>query len=588
MSKKTIAPNDKCYSNTLVASMQGVDGRNNLSNVFEDKDGRADPICMLPDTPAEPSQDILDYRTYSDAIVSLIKGLPSDAPFTMGIFGSWGSGKTTLLRMIRDELNKQKMRSLWVNVWKVGNDEDVWKAFLQALLLNVKEELPWYKKWLFHLGLLNKRLDWAEISKRIPELIFKVVIVVIPFYFSLTGLVIPSEIYVSNTTVKVISAAGTVLGTLLGWFLLLQPYLQAVNERVKIDLQGLVKDAPLKKRVSLLEEFNSFFEIMVKSLIGKKEKLTIFVDDLDRCPPERMVQVLDSIKLFLDLPNCVYLIGVDREIVEQAITLKFANFKDPAIKAQEYLEKIIALPFDLPPLSGQQMQILVEGLKTNLPEAEECTRVFALGQESNPRKIKRTINTFLLLWALANKRKELAGEIKPIRLAKLVVIQQGYRDLYHLLDNHPQCLGELEIYCRMSMDESVEAQQKLKDSLPGYLQPFANDRNLNYLLTLHLPNDENVDRNFVILKNEKYSTVPEEEIRNYIRLTRSVSRLYESSSAAPYTESGSVSGIYANNPLVASMKEVGGRTQGSIDDYWVRYESPTPDPYTGSDQVTPR
>ncbi|MFT3891888.1 MAG: P-loop NTPase fold protein [Anaerolineales bacterium] len=272
---------------------------NNVVNRIE-KTNQVGSVSLLSDTPSEPKQDRLDYQAYCDAIISIIQGLPSDTPFTMGIFGSWGSGKTTLLKMIQCDLDKQKKHSIWVNVWKFGNDEDVWKSFLQALLIRVKGELPWYKKWLFHLGLINKRMNWVEIGNKIPELIVKIVITVIPLYLSLTGFVVPSKIYTLNSIKNVIPAmGGTVLGALLAWFLILQPYLQAVNEKVKIDLQGLVKGAPLKKRVSLLEEFNSYFEIMVKSLISKKEKITVFIDDLDRCPPERIVQVLELNKAFL-------------------------------------------------------------------------------------------------------------------------------------------------------------------------------------------------------------------------------------------------------------------------------------------------
>lgn len=487
----------------------------------EEENNQVESVSLLSDNPAEPEQDILDYQTYCDAIASLIRDLPLGAPFTLGIFGSWGSGKTTLLKMIRGALTKQKRQSIWVNVWKVGNDEEVWKAFLQAVLIAVKKELPWYKRWMFHIGLLNRQMDWTEISKKLPELLVKIAIVIVPLYFSLLNIVLPDKFYTSSDSIKVISVSGTLFGAILGWLLLLRPYLEAVNERVKVDLQGLVKTSPLKKRVSLLEEFTSFFEIMVLSLIGKKEKLTVFIDDLDRCPPERMVQVLDAIKLFLDLPYCIYLISMDREIVEQAITLKFANYKDPKSEAREYLEKIIALPFDLPPLSGQQMQALVQGLKTNIPEPEECTRVFALGQEPNPRKVKRTINTFLLLWALANRRKELVGLIKPVRLAKLVVIQHSYRDLYTLLNLFPQYLGELEVYFRKS--KQPNADKKLKENLPEYLLPFAANTNLDRLLTLHsVDNRFNADRNFVNIKDGEFVSLSEDEIRNYIRLTRSV------------------------------------------------------------------
>jgi hypothetical protein len=37
----------------------------------------------------------------------------------------------------------------------------------------------------------------------------------------------------------------------------------------------------------------------------QKGALAIFIDDLDRCLPEKTVQVLEAVKLFLDKPGCV-------------------------------------------------------------------------------------------------------------------------------------------------------------------------------------------------------------------------------------------------------------------------------------------
>lgn len=119
-----------------------------------------DNLNWLPDTPACLDRDLLDYRSYSDTIVSIIRGLPQTAAFTLGIFGSWGIGKTSLLKMIRTALGRHGIHSIWVNVWKIGtNEEDVWRAFLQALLMDVKHDLPWYNKWLFHLGLLGRQIN---------------------------------------------------------------------------------------------------------------------------------------------------------------------------------------------------------------------------------------------------------------------------------------------------------------------------------------------------------------------------------------------------------------------------------------------
>ena len=475
------------------------------------------PPSFLSDSPAD--SDVLDYKAYRDAIISIISGLTADASLTVGVFGAWGSGKTTLLKMIRDELAKQKTQTIWVNVWQFANEEDVWTAFLQSLLLKIKKEIPLLRRFLFDLGLFRRRINWEKVSQKIPELVVRVVIVVVPLLISLFYLRFSDQ----SQPGKIVAGAGTLVGTVLGWFLLLQPYLKAIRERVKVDLTGLVKSSELRERVSKLDQFKTYFEDMVASLVGEQGRAIIFVDDLDRCPPDRIVQVLDAIKLFLDIPRCVYVIGLDREIIEQAIKVKFEKYKNPETEAREYLEKIIGLPFDLPPLSGPQMEILVKGLQANLPDAARSTQVFAMGQEPNPRKVKRTINMFLMSWLLAQARKELEGVIKPTRLAKIVVLQHSYRDLYLVVTLFPRYLGEIEAYFRDLEQPSRsqgEGEQAGPAGPPDHLKAFAGNDSLRQLLTLHTREDE--DANFTSWNNDRYVPIPEDEVRAYIRLTRSV------------------------------------------------------------------
>src|SRR5215212_10576865 len=112
----------------------------------------------LSDAPAK--NDLLQYIDYQNVICALIQQLdaerkatrddePSDGTaLTIGIFGSWGIGKTTLLKLVQNELTDQGTESIWVNVWKLGNEEDIWAAFLQALLLRIKKKMPWYRRIL--------------------------------------------------------------------------------------------------------------------------------------------------------------------------------------------------------------------------------------------------------------------------------------------------------------------------------------------------------------------------------------------------------------------------------------------------------
>jgi hypothetical protein len=260
----------------------------------------------------------------------------------------------------------------------VSNEEDIWAAFLQSLLLKVKEEMPWHRRLLFNImGVLKWQVDWRLAAKRVIQFLVRIVIVVVPLYFSLSNLV-PS-IQAGQSVPKTIAAgAGTLFSAVLGWYLVVQPYLQEMRKRVRIDLTGVIKDSPLKERVSVLDQFRALFRDMIIALAGRRGRVVVFVDDLDRCPPERIVQVLDAIKLFLDVPGCVYVLGLDREIIEQAVKTKFENYDNPSDEAQQYLEKIISLPFDLPPLSEKQMKDLVDGLNPHLPDAERSTEIFGL------------------------------------------------------------------------------------------------------------------------------------------------------------------------------------------------------------------
>ncbi len=109
---------------------------------------------------------------------------------------------------------------------------------------------------------------------------------------------------------------------------------------------------------------------------------------MDRCPPERILQVLDAIKLFLDIPGCIFILGLDVEIVQKAVA---NNYKDDLTAQREYLGKIVQLPFQLPPLTYNKMKVFLQELPLNLPD-ERCREVFVAGLSKNPREVKRAIN----------------------------------------------------------------------------------------------------------------------------------------------------------------------------------------------------
>lgn len=58
-------------------------------------------------------------------------------PITVGIFGNWGTGKTTLMGMLRKDLQKEGVATVWFEAWRYNQEDALWAAFLQSVLNQV-------------------------------------------------------------------------------------------------------------------------------------------------------------------------------------------------------------------------------------------------------------------------------------------------------------------------------------------------------------------------------------------------------------------------------------------------------------------
>lgn len=83
------------------------------------------------------------------------------------------------------------------------------------------------------------------------------------------------------------------------------------------------------------------------------ERIILYIDDLDRCPNDRVVQVLEAVNLLMAYPLFVVVVGVDPRWVKNALDEKYSfQFKNPetienTIDPSGYLEKIFQIPFQL-------------------------------------------------------------------------------------------------------------------------------------------------------------------------------------------------------------------------------------------------
>jgi len=175
------------------------------------------------------------------------------------------------------------------------------------------------------------------------------------------------------------------------------------------------------------------------------------IDDLDRCEPETAYQLLEGIKIYLNLPSCLFVLGMNQRLIEQAVAKHLAE-QDPAARryrAREYLEKLCQVIWHLPVVRSSG-DLLSRYLEPGVPGSLEIVQVVSYFDclPRNPRKIKAFANVLLRFHQHWMRRR---GDDHQ-RWAGLVVIfaylYHFQNRIYRVLEAQPSFYRELERWCK--------------------------------------------------------------------------------------------------------------------------------------------
>lgn len=434
------------------------------------------PEHRYGDQPAR--HDELGFAPSVEALRALItEADPDDTPLTIGIYGAWGSGKTSFMRMLYDQLDPQdhatRALPIWFDAWRYNQEDALWRALLlgvveglrtavvdsearmRALMsgdghtpaaadvaqarAQVEQELDDMAASLYRsvereqLGELE--LDWPAAGKLATRLVVRAGFAFVPLLAPLT---------------KFVEAAQGKLG-------------EGEDMAGLWELFHRQRTTIYRQQVRAIDQFQAQLRTLIGAWVsGRGWRLVVFIDDLDRCLPEQAVGVLEAIKVFLDIPGCIFVLGMDHQIIERGIRVRYKEFALDAeaaaragqaaavfpVAGRDYLEKIVQVPFELPPLEGRVIERFLRerlGKLTGPDDAKQVISVMTAGLQPNPRKLKRTLNTFRLQLALARAN----GHQHPAALyAKLVVLQSSFAPVYEQVAARPALLQELERQAR--------------------------------------------------------------------------------------------------------------------------------------------
>ena len=388
-----------------------------------------------PDKPVEnASEDLFNVEVYVNALCSFIRSC--DTPMTVSIQGDWGSGKTSMMNMMRTNM-QGAVWSVWFNTWQFSQF-DMGNSLAFSMM-----------------DVLLKGLDCdKEIRKKILN--------------GIAGF--------SRKAVKVF--ADTAFGGEVA------------------GIADSIMNNDTTDYASEIVELKAKFQNAVNDKLQKenRNRVIVFVDDLDRLQPSKAVELLEVLKLFLDCEKCVFVLAVDYEVVTLGIKQKFGDDVSEE-KGRSFFDKIIQLPFKMP-VSNYDIHKYVKGMMQRINISTEDTEValyYSLIQTSigfNPRSMKRLFNTFELLDIVTESTvKHIDDLVRRRVLFAIICAQMCFEKLYlyfastridedtfgTLRDESTIEDALMEIYGLSQSDKANAEIEKLKKFMPHFVDALQID-----------------------------------------------------------------------------------------------------------------
>jgi hypothetical protein len=138
--------------------------------------------------------------------------------------------------------------------------------------------------------------------------------------------------------------------------------------------------------------------LLIPKIGGQEKRVVVLIDDLDRCESDAAYRLLEGLKIYLTLPNCVFVLGMNQQIVEDAIGRHLPHAKDgqEVERAAAYLEKLCQNVWRLPAVRKTKKALLDWLPDEHVDKVVQDSIADALGNDDclppNPRRLKGFAN----------------------------------------------------------------------------------------------------------------------------------------------------------------------------------------------------
>ena len=379
------------------------------------------PLYLVDDEPVPGyKHDGLDLRQFADVVAGTALG--TTGPFTIGVYADWGQGKSSLLNQARSMLqatNRANVVTVMFNAWRYEREEHPIVPLVATIERALAEHLEKHQSALQKASASAWKFLHAA-RRKARGLI--------------AGLTLGAK---GEATVPMLGK----LELEVGWSAKdAKERERELAEAEKSQWESWVQ------RCLYLSAFDRLDELTAEAFGGNartedQPRIVVFIDDLDRCLPDKAFELIENIKLVLGQKGFVFVLALNRAVIDAHLR-KLAVDRYGEEKADlldRYLDKIVQLPLPLPSHRERFKSFVTWVIKERLKESDrdvfnELADLLRMGTLDTPRMLVRRLNTLLVDQRLREGMKKLKGDLgnekRPYKeFLGLCVVQRTLQDV---------------------------------------------------------------------------------------------------------------------------------------------------------------
>ncbi len=303
--------------------------------------------------------DRLDRWQFASRIAEVAKRTPPDWAVRIGVFGKWGEGKTTVLRYLEKFFLDNNDIVFWFTPWASQSWDGLWEEFGTNFFAALSDaEIPYDGAWR---AAAKTRTAWLTQSGACDA---------------------------ADAAAGLVGAGGIPSSA----FSIFSQWLKYDSTQIEI----------------------------VRQKLGDR-RVVVLIDDLDRCSPEFLPQLLLSLREILDLPSFTFILAFDDEIVSEGLVTRNPAWSD----GSAFLEKILDFTFHIPPMTTKHRRELA---LSNF--GEHCSFIPVTAIEpiedllpGNPRKLKAMVRSLVAVQGVVERHGEDELNLTDLVLAQMIKLE---------------------------------------------------------------------------------------------------------------------------------------------------------------------